>query len=133
MPARAQHGKRCLLEHVSYMVYLSSGPGWGLQALTGSRDDAPFGSVIVIGGQVVGMWKRSAVKERLRIEPRWFNPPSRGEETAFTEAAERYAVFVGHRSDCRYVEEVINHHHLEHRANDDPYPRRPQERIFGED
>jgi hypothetical protein len=41
------------------------------------------------------MWKRSVVKERLRIEPRWFNPPSRRAETAFTEAAERYATFVG--------------------------------------
>jgi hypothetical protein len=61
----------------------------------GPRDDAPFGNVIIIGGQVVGMWKRSVVKERLRIEPRWFNPPSRRAETAFTEAAERYAEFVG--------------------------------------
>jgi hypothetical protein len=61
----------------------------------GPRDDVPFGNVIVIGGQVVGMWKRSVVKERLRIEPRWFNPPSPREEMAFTEAAERYAAFVG--------------------------------------
>jgi len=61
----------------------------------GPRDDAPFGNVIVIGGQVLGMWKRSVVKERLRIEARWFNPPSRRDETAFTEAAERYAAFVG--------------------------------------
>jgi hypothetical protein len=60
----------------------------------GPRDDAPFGNVIVIGGQVVGMWKRSVVKERLTIEPRWFNPPVRGEELAFTRAAERYAAFV---------------------------------------
>jgi hypothetical protein len=57
------------------------------------RDDAPFGNVIVIGGQVVGMWKRSVVKERLWVEPRWFNPPARREETAFAEAAERYAAF----------------------------------------
>ena len=61
----------------------------------GPRDDAPFGNVIVIGGQVVGMWKRSVIKERLSIEPRWFNPPSRPDETAFTEAAKRYAAFVG--------------------------------------
>ena len=33
--------------------------------------------------------------EPLQIEPRWFNPPSCGEETAFKEAAERYAAFVG--------------------------------------
>jgi hypothetical protein len=59
----------------------------------GLRDDAPFGNVIVIGGRVVGMWKRSVVKERLRVEPRWFNPPARREETAFAEAAERYAAF----------------------------------------
>jgi hypothetical protein len=61
----------------------------------GPRDDAPFGNVIVIDGQVVGMWRRSIVKQRLRIEPRWFNPPSRREATAFTEAAERYTAFVG--------------------------------------
>jgi hypothetical protein len=61
----------------------------------GPRDDAPFGNVIVIGGQVVGMWKRSVLKERLRLEPRWFNPPSSREETAFAEAAERYVTFVG--------------------------------------
>jgi hypothetical protein len=60
----------------------------------GPRDDAPFGNVILIGGQVLGMWKRLVVKERLRIEPRWFNPPSRREEAAFTEAAERYAAFM---------------------------------------
>src|SRR6266851_2193636 len=61
----------------------------------GPRDDAPFGNVIAIGGEVVGMWKRSVVKERLRIEPRWFNPPSHRAEAAFTDAAERYSAFVG--------------------------------------
>ncbi len=61
----------------------------------GPRDDVPFGNVIVIGGQVVGMWQRSLVKERLRIEPKWFNPPSRRQETAFSDAAQRYAAFVG--------------------------------------
>jgi hypothetical protein len=66
-----------------------------LEFRPGPRDDAPFGNVIVIGGQVVGIWKRSLVKERLRIEPRWFNPPARHEEMAFTEAAERYAAFMG--------------------------------------
>jgi hypothetical protein len=60
----------------------------------GPRDDGPFGNVIVIDGQVVGIWKRSVVKARLRVEPRWFNPPSSGAETAFTEAAERYAAFL---------------------------------------
>jgi hypothetical protein len=61
----------------------------------GPRDDAPFGNVIVIDGQVVGMWKRSMVKERLKIEPRWFNTPSRREVAAFEEAAERNVTFVG--------------------------------------
>src|SRR5437016_5807943 len=55
----------------------------------------PFGNVIVIAGQVVGIWKRSVVKERLRIEARWFNPPGRREEAVFTDAAERYAAFMG--------------------------------------
>jgi len=59
------------------------------------RDVGPFGNVIVIGGQVVGIWKRSVVNERLRIEPHWFNPPSRRDETTFAEAAERYADFRG--------------------------------------
>jgi hypothetical protein len=60
-----------------------------------SRDAAPFGNVIVIGGQIAGIWKRSVVNERLRIEPRWFNAPSCRAETAFVEAAERYAAFMG--------------------------------------
>ncbi len=66
-----------------------------LEFRPGPRDDAPFGNVIVIDGQVVGLWKRSMVKERLKIEPRWFNTPSRREQAAFEEAAERYATFVG--------------------------------------
>jgi hypothetical protein len=60
----------------------------------GPRDGAPFGNVIVIGGQVRGTWKRSVARERLQVEPRWFNPPTGREETAYAEAAERYAAFV---------------------------------------
>jgi hypothetical protein len=60
----------------------------------GPRDDVPFGNVIVIDGQVVGMWQRSVAKQRLKIEPRWFNPPSRREETAFAEAVARYTAFM---------------------------------------
>jgi hypothetical protein len=67
----------------------------------GPRDDAPFGNVIVIGGQVVGMWRRSVVKERLRIEPRWFNSPAPRDVAAFAEAAELYAAFVGIRNEVR--------------------------------
>ena len=52
-------------------------------------------NVIVIDGEVLGIWKRSVVKERLRIEPWWFNPPPRLAEAAFAEAGERYAAFVG--------------------------------------
>jgi hypothetical protein len=61
----------------------------------GPRDDVPFGNVIVMGGQVVGVWKRSGLKDRLRLYPRWFNPPSCRDETAFSEAAERYICFMG--------------------------------------
>lgn len=64
-------------------------------AVRGPRDDVPFGNVIAIGGQLVGLWKRSVVRERLTVEPRWFNPPSRAEERAFAEAAERYVAFTG--------------------------------------
>jgi hypothetical protein len=61
----------------------------------GPRDDGPFSNVIVIDGEVHGIWKRSVVKERLRIEPWWLNPPPPLAEGAFSEAAERYAAFVG--------------------------------------
>jgi hypothetical protein len=61
----------------------------------GPRDDGPFGNVIVVDGQVVGIWKRSVIKERLSVEPRWFSAPSPGEESAFLDAAERYAAFTG--------------------------------------
>jgi hypothetical protein len=39
------------------------------------------------------MWKRTVLKDRLRLEPRWVNPPSTREETAFAEAAGRYVDF----------------------------------------
>src|SRR6266571_552156 len=39
MPAKAERGERCLLEHVCYILCVPRGqvphrPGWGLQALT---------------------------------------------------------------------------------------------------
>jgi hypothetical protein len=59
------------------------------------RRDVPFTNVIVLRGQVVGRWARTARKEALGIEARWSIRPSDDECGALQAAAERYAGFVG--------------------------------------
>lgn len=61
----------------------------------GPRDDVPFGNVIVMGGLVVGFFKRAADKQRLVINATWLSPPTDAQLAAFDQAVERYAAFLG--------------------------------------
>jgi len=61
----------------------------------GPRYDAPFGNVIVVGGVVLGIWKRSLRKGQLLVEPEWFNPPSAEQQGACAQAIAHYAAFMG--------------------------------------
>jgi hypothetical protein len=59
------------------------------------RDDAPFGNVILLGGRVVGVWKRTLGRRAVAVEARWFGPPSEGHGRALAAAAEAYGAFLG--------------------------------------
>ena len=59
------------------------------------RDNMIFRSVIVIGGRVVGGWKRSLEGELVRITLNYFAPLSRAEKQLVADAADRYGAFLG--------------------------------------
>lgn len=54
-----------------------------------------FASTIVIGGRVVGTWKRAIKKKGIVITVTPFVELSKAEQSAFKQAAERYAAFMG--------------------------------------
>ncbi len=64
----------------------------GKQAIPGN---VVFSSAIVIGGRVVGSWKRSFQKEAVIITLSPFSPLTKAETLAVTEAAHRYGSFLG--------------------------------------
>jgi len=53
--------------------------------------------VIVIDGQVAGIWKRTLKKSAVVIAPTWFIDPKKTQVRAFTQAAGRYGEFLGLR------------------------------------
>jgi hypothetical protein len=59
------------------------------------RDSVVFGFVIVIGGIVMGNWKRTLTKNAVVITPDPFARLSRLERQIVVEAADRYGVFLG--------------------------------------
>jgi hypothetical protein len=50
--------------------------------------------IIVIGGQVVGVWKRSLKKKAVVVEAGWFAEPGQAEVEAFRQAADQYGAFL---------------------------------------
>jgi hypothetical protein len=59
------------------------------------RGNMIFSSAIVIGGRVVGGWKRSLEGESVRITLRPFAPLSKTERQLVADAADRYGAFLG--------------------------------------
>jgi hypothetical protein len=62
---------------------------------TGGREASMFSSTIVIGGQVVGSWRRTFKKGAVIIELAPFAPLAAAENEAVAAAAQRYGEFVG--------------------------------------
>ena len=60
-----------------------------------SRANLILGPVIVIGGRVVGTWKRSLAGDSVRIALNYFGPVSKAESQLVAEAADRYGTFLG--------------------------------------
>lgn len=54
-----------------------------------------FRPIIVLDGRVVGLWKRAVVKNRLILEPTFFENWDPGREAELRAAAERYGRFLG--------------------------------------
>jgi hypothetical protein len=50
---------------------------------------------VVVGGQVVGTWKRALSRKAVEVTPTLFRPLSKTEEGAFEDAVGRYASFLG--------------------------------------
>ena len=59
------------------------------------RDEVPFGNVIVLGGRVLGMWRRTLHKDALAVQAQWFGASSEPQRRALHAAVERYCVFMG--------------------------------------
>ena len=59
------------------------------------RGNMIFGPVIVIGGRVVGGWKRSLEGETVCITLNYFAPLSKAERQLVADAADRYGAFLG--------------------------------------
>jgi len=53
--------------------------------------------VIVIDGQVAGIWKRTLKKSAVVIAPTWFIDPKKTQVRALAQAAGRYGEFLGLR------------------------------------
>lgn len=53
---------------------------------------------IVIGGEVIGTWKRIVKKDAVKITPSLFRPLKKNEERMLRAAAARYAAFIGLRA-----------------------------------
>jgi hypothetical protein len=59
-----------------------------------ASDEILFYATIVLGGQIVGTWRRTFQKGTVRVELAPFRPLSSDEETAIVAAAEGFAAFV---------------------------------------
>ena len=60
-----------------------------------SRDNNLLSNTIVLGGQVIGTWKRTIKKDAVIITPNLFTPLSKDETRAFATVANRYGAFLG--------------------------------------
>lgn len=77
-------------------------PGY-VEAVQASNPFGVLGPVIVIGGLVVGAWKRTLKKDRVIIETAPVTPLSVTEEKAISAAAQRFGAFVGLPVEYRTV------------------------------
>jgi hypothetical protein len=59
------------------------------------REAVPFGNVIVVDGQVAGVWRRTLRPGRVVVEVGWYIEPTAAQRQAVAPAAERYAAFIG--------------------------------------
>lgn len=62
-----------------------------------------FKPVVVVDGQIVGIWKREFKKNLVAIEISLFNPLTKADQKRITVAADRYARFLGLPADISFA------------------------------
>jgi hypothetical protein len=75
-------------------------------AITGGRGNgewAAFTATIVLGGQVIGNWRRTITRGAAMIEVKSFAPLTALQREAITAAAGRYGAFVGMPAECVWL------------------------------
>jgi hypothetical protein len=60
-----------------------------------TRDNGPFANMIVTAGRITGTWRRTLSKSQVKVEARYFNPPTPAQHSAFAAAAKRMGKFLG--------------------------------------
>jgi hypothetical protein len=62
-----------------------------------------FRPVILVHGQVIGIWKRKINKEKVSVEAEFFEHPSKKTRNLIEEAAASYGHFLGKNIEINYV------------------------------
>jgi len=61
-----------------------------------------FRPVIVINGQVTGIWKRVIKKDKVLVETELFNQPGKSTKSLIEKAAAQYGQFLGKKIEIRH-------------------------------
>lgn len=70
--------------------------GWGI-----------LNPTVVVGGEVIGTWKRTMRKDAVAITPRLFRPLKKNQERMLHGAAARYSAFLGLRADSLVMSQPL--------------------------
>ncbi|MEO5952455.1 MAG: winged helix DNA-binding domain-containing protein, partial [Chloroflexia bacterium] len=65
-------------------------PSYDVQAKAGKLPTLPFQCQLVIGGKMLGTWKRTHTKNEVQVEAYYYRPLTQTEETALYEDVARY-------------------------------------------
>jgi hypothetical protein len=65
-------------------------------------DNGIFRPIIVVNGQVIGIWKRTFKKGKVLVETRFFQPPEKGTLGLIEEAAKKYGQFLGMETEISF-------------------------------
>ena len=60
-----------------------------------ARERSTFAHAIVVGGRIVGMWRRTLRRDAVVVETRFSAEPSAERRRAVAAAADRYGAFLG--------------------------------------
>ena len=60
-----------------------------------ARANVPFANMIVMGGRVVGIWKRTLGSKSVQVAATWLRPPTPAQQRALEAALQRYGRFLG--------------------------------------